>query len=115
MVPSEKKLTFTSVGTDFVEKELLGFPDRFRIIRAKAEIKNGTGTQVALSIRVRSNPTDSDDIALEYSLVQELDYQESQVVRPFKVRDTDIGKLFIAVGCDQGTNTVVVAIEYVIN
>jgi hypothetical protein len=112
---SKKLLTFRNIGTTWEEQEFPGFPDRFTIVRAKAEIKSGDGTEVALSIRQRSEPDDSDQIALQYALVDQLDYQESQVVISYKIRDIDVGKIFCAVKCDTGsTNTVVLLLEYMV-
>jgi len=88
-------------------------PDRFKIVRAKAEIKSGSGVTVALSVRRIPDASTSESVVLEYALVEELDYQEAQVVRAYKVRDIDLGQIFCAVKCDAGSdNTVAVLIEY---
>jgi hypothetical protein len=113
-MPSRKKITISNVGTSWTEVSEVGFPDKFVITRVRAEIRSGTGTQVALSIRQKTNPVNQEDIILEYDLVTTLDYLEDALAIMSKRRDRDLGTLYIAAMCDVGTtNEVVITLEYV--
>lgn len=101
--------TIQNVGTNFVQTTVSLQPLKFIIHRARAEITVGTGTQVALSVREKSSPTDVIDIALEYTLTADpLDSGESvffESQTPAS-NNEDIGTVYLAVKCNSGTNTV---------
>lgn len=112
---SRKSVTVGSVTTSWTEVQVLGFPDKFIITRAKAELISGSGTMVALSIRQRSAPTLTEDIALEYDLASDIDdeIRNGVLVMPVKRRDTDIASIYVACKSDSGTtNKVRVTLEY---
>lgn len=106
---SRKSVLIRSVGTSFTELESPGWPDRFIILRVVAELLSGSGTEVAVSIRQRSNPTQLEDTVLEYDLTTDLDdeIRNGALCQPRKRKDTDIGSLYVAAKADSGSNNVV--------
>lgn len=110
-----KVLMYTNVGTDWVEQELPNLPPILVIKRVRAEIQSGTGTEVAVSLREKSNPSSVLDIALEYSLTTSpLDSGEDLYLWSSNTfKNSSNKKAFVAVKVDSGSDTVVkVRIEY---
>ena len=116
-MPTERiRMTFNNVGTTWVEQEIDGVPARFYITRVRAEISSGIGTQVALSIREQSDPDSALDVPLQYGLTDNpLDSAENEFAQANRTsnRTLNTGKMWVAVRCDAGTNTIEVALTLV--
>lgn len=112
-MPSKKQVTISSVGTSYVTSSITGLPDKFFVTNVKAEIKSGSGTTVGVRLSERSSPTIPDDVIEEFALASEIDESTNLLVYPRKVKDTDLGTLYIAAKVNTGSNSVVVvSIEY---
>jgi len=110
---SRKSITISNVTTSFTEQTLTGFPDKFAITRVAAEILSGSGTTVAVAIRQRAGATSPEHVVLEYDLVSTFDYVENALVQSYKVRDSDLGSIYVAAKCDAGTdNSIRITLEY---
>lgn len=113
--------TFTGVGSTFTYKELEKQPSRFRVDRARVEVISGSATKVAFRLAQRQSGNRVDSV-LEYSLSLHspseepmIDSLEEGIIFFAKKRvkgKPDLGSVFLAVRCDQGTdNTVKVVID----
>jgi hypothetical protein len=111
--PDSKSIVVENVGTNWVEVSILNVPDRIKVVRVRAEILQGAGTSVALSLRERSEPTSVLDIAIEYSLTASpLDRPESIWLFPHKKTHSAAGTVYVAVKADSGTNSIRVKFDY---
>jgi len=105
--------TISNVGTSWTEAQVDQIPDKIKIIRVRAHVVSGTGTQVALSVREQPESTQAQDTVLEYSLTPEpLDSSEEILAFAKKARHSATGSLYILVKCNTAGNEVVVKMDY---
>jgi hypothetical protein len=109
---ARKTVIINDVGTSYVQQELLGFPDSFRIKRVIAQKISGSATEIAVRIKQRPDASPIADSVLEYALVPNLDYIEDFVVFPYRVKDTDFGTIYVAAKADTSGNKIKVIMEY---
>lgn len=87
-------------------------PGKYIILRARAIILSGAATQIALRVSEAPSPTD-DEIALEYTLTDDLIDYEEYVFFESQKRDleTGAGTTYLSCKCDAGDNTIMVILD----
>lgn len=107
--PDRIRVGFNGVGTSWVTKEVTGVYPKFLIIRARAEIVSGAGTEVALRVAETDNLITTLQIPIQYALDESpLDSREGDILVHAKRAGNKVGgSIWIAVKVNSGSNSVV--------